>query len=233
MKDSVQKPFASLRVVKEGKTFALRWGDRPLLTPAGHPYAVPTEELAEAMAEEWRKQGDKLKPATMPMTQLAATALDIVAKDRDRIVRQVIAYASTELLCHRASDPLALVKRQEEVWQPLLDWCAVECKALLKVGQGVMPIEQTPEAIRALHDLVETFDDFELAGLSHGVEVTGSLILGLALAKRERSATEIFKAAELDASFQALAWGADSATTARFNAVRQDLEVCERWFGVL
>ncbi len=233
MKTKASELLAELNVHHEGKHYALLRGDKPLMTPAKRPYHLPTKELAEDVAREWRAQGDKIAPATMPMTQLAATALDIVSKDRERIVRQIVAFASTELLCHRADHPPQLAERQQEVWQPLLDWCALRFKALMKVGNGVMPIEQTTEAVRALHDGVAVYDDFMLAGLSHAVEVSGSLVLGLALAERERSAVDIFKAAELDSSFQALAWGADPVTTARFEAVRRDLENCEKWFTLL
>lgn len=224
------KIFEGLRVKKDQGAFGIYRVDKALLTPAGHSYRLPTERMAEAVVSEWKSQGDKIVPANMPMTQLAATTLDIVSKDRERIVRQIIAYASTDLLCHRADQPMALVERQQEVWQPLLDWCALEFKALLRVGTGIMPIDQDAGAITALHEAVTAFDDFTLAGLSHTVEVSGSLVLGLALAKHQRSAMEVFKAAELDASFQALVWGTDPATEARFNNARQDLENCERWF---
>lgn len=225
--------FAHLTLRNEGGFYVICRGDQPLATPAQHPYALPNQALAQAVADEWRAQGEKIVPASMPMTQLASTALDIVAKDRDQLMRQILSYATTELLCHRADHPPELAARQNKLWQPYIDWCALRYKALLNVGTGIMPIAQTAEALGALHDGVAAYDDFMLAGLSHAVDVSGSLVLGLALAERVHSATDIFMAAELDASFQTLQWGADPVATARFDSVRRDLGNCERWFRLL
>lgn len=216
-----------------GPGFALRQGDKPWLTPAGAPYVVPTQALAEKIAQEWRAQGEKVVPSTMPLTQLAATALDVVAKDPARILNQTLAYAQTELLCHRAELPEALAKEQERVWQPFLAWLDSQCQAALKVGVGIMPVPQPAHALEALRALLETFDVFALAGLSSAVDATGSLVLGLALAKAFAPVDQIFQAAELEAHFQGLAWGSDPVTDARFCAVRRELEACALWFALL
>ena len=42
---------------------------------------LPDRALAEAIAEEWRAQGEEIIPATMPMLRLANTAQDGVAAD--------------------------------------------------------------------------------------------------------------------------------------------------------
>jgi len=233
MRTTVGKLFVDLRVVREGALYALYRGEKALATPRGHPYALPTKALAEAVAGEWRAQKEKIVPLTMPMTQLAATAIDIVGKDRERIVRQIVAYAATELLCHRADDPEDLVHRQQEDWQPLLDWYAVRFGALLREASGVMPVEQTAEAVTALHGAVAAMDDFVLAGLSAAVDASGSLVLGLALLEGERDADAVFKAAELDTRFQAVKWGVDPAMQARMDGVRREIEACERWFGLV
>ena len=49
---------------------------RPLRTPARHALALPSAALAEALAEEWRAQGETLAPHAMPLTRLASTAQD-------------------------------------------------------------------------------------------------------------------------------------------------------------
>ena len=37
---------------------------------------LPTRALAEAIAEEWRAQGEEMRPVAMPLTRLANTVLD-------------------------------------------------------------------------------------------------------------------------------------------------------------
>lgn len=230
---NLSEQLTNLTVIEEQKRYILQANGKPLLTPAGKPYRLPTAALAEAIAKEWRAQGDKIVPATMPMTQLAATALDIVASDRERIVREVLAYSSSELLCHRAEQPETLAARQEEIWQPFLGWCDRKFGAHLLTSKGIMPIPTKPDTVAAFRKALDDLDDFVLAGLSHATGVTGSLVLGLALAKHFCDAGHAFEAAELDAGFQTLKWGVDPVTEARFKAIQQDLANCERWFGLL
>ncbi len=53
--------------------FAVLLDGRPLKTPSRSAYALPSRELAEAIADEWRGQGDEIDPDTMPLTRLVNT----------------------------------------------------------------------------------------------------------------------------------------------------------------
>jgi chaperone required for assembly of F1-ATPase len=56
-------------------------GHVALKTPGKSPLVLPTRLLAIAVAAEWECQArGKLKPHTMPLTSLAATALDQVRR---------------------------------------------------------------------------------------------------------------------------------------------------------
>ena len=213
--------------------FGILLDAKVLKTPAGLDYACPTRALAEAVAAEWQEVKDKIDPKTMPMTQLTATALDLVTTQRDYIVDQIIAYAATDLLCYRATEPAALVARQMAAWQPYLDWALLQFDALLKITSGVRHIEQDAQAVQALRRAVAGCDDFQLAALQNAVTVAGSLVLGLALIHRWRDAEAIFNAAEIDASFQIERWGAEEEAVARQEAVRAELVSVARFVGCL
>ena len=60
-----------------------------------------------------------------PFYQLAFAAIDITAKARDKTIDDIVNYAGSELYCHRAEQPQALVRQQADMWQPLLDWCVI------------------------------------------------------------------------------------------------------------
>jgi len=70
------------RVYKQATARAAEggWGvaldGRPMRTPTKHELIVPSAALAEAVAAEWDAQQDEIRPATMPLTRLAATAID-------------------------------------------------------------------------------------------------------------------------------------------------------------
>ena len=216
-----------------GEGFLLLCNGKGMMTPAEKEFVLPTQALGEAIVAEWRAQGEKINPSSMPMMQLASTALDIVPRERVAIVDQVSAYAGTDLLCHRAEQPPELADRQQKVWQPLLEWCARRYDAPLNVGIGLMPVAQPAASLSLLRRVVGGYDNFALAGLRQAVDVSGSLVLGLALAERHLTVQQVFDAAELDHSFQIEKWGEDPASLSRRAGVLRDLDACAVWFDLL
>lgn len=206
---------------------------RVLKSPAKAPLVLPTAALAEGIAREWREQGEKVQPATMPLMQLAATCVDRVAAQRDAVIDGVATYGGTDLLCYRAEYPEALTLRQAQHWQPLLDWAALHHDALLLPTGGIVHQPQDPAALRALRRAVAEQDDWRLTGLQNAVSVTGSLVLGLALLQGRIDADQAFELSELDASFQIERWGEDAEATARRAELRRDLDATLRYLGSL
>ncbi|MBI3453539.1 MAG: ATPase, partial [Rhodospirillales bacterium] len=94
--------------------FAVLLDGKPLRTPMGTAVVVLSSALAEAIADEWRGQGAKPDLARVPLTRIAGTALDRVPPRRAELIRALVVYAGTELLCHRADRPADLVARQQQ-----------------------------------------------------------------------------------------------------------------------
>ena len=157
--------------------------------------------------------------------------LDFVSHNRRELIDRIIAYAGSELLCHRADAPPELVEAQQKTWQPLLDWCAARFQAPLKTGTGIMPITQPPASLQVLRRVVEGYDDTRFAALMRAVQASGSLVLSLALAEKHITAVQAFEAAELDASWQMEKWGEDAETEARRAGIKSELELCVRDFA--
>src|SRR5688572_18550432 len=129
--------------------FAVLLDGKPIRTPAGRPLTAPTQALADRIAGEWMGQGDRVRPATMPFTQLLNTALDRLSegKTRDDAVAEIAGYAATDLVCFRAAQPAALAERQRAAWQPLLDWLAETHGATLAATESLAAPAQAPEAL--------------------------------------------------------------------------------------
>src|SRR5690242_12738552 len=107
--------------VTVGGDNAILLDNRPVKTPAGNRLALPTRALAEAIAQEWREQGDAIVPASMPLTKYANATLDGVAQNRALVAAELAGYGGNDLLCYRADEePLAI--RQAAQWDMLLDW---------------------------------------------------------------------------------------------------------------
>ncbi len=213
--------------------FAVTLDRRRLMTPMREPIVLPTRALAEAVAAEWRLQNKKIQPATMPLTRIVFTALDRVAAVRAEVIEELTAYAGTDLLCYRADQPEDLVRRQEEVWQPLLDWLAERFQAPLVETRGIVPLPQPAESLAALSQALHQLDNLRLSAVAVAVVAAGSLAIGLALAESRLDAAGAFAAAELDATHQAERWGEDPEAARGRAEIRADLEAAEQFLRLL
>jgi len=213
--------------------FTVLLDGKPVKTPKRVVLNLPNLALAEAIAEEWREQGDILDTQKMPLTRLAFAAIDVVTPERAHVANETVNYARSDLLSYRAEDPPDLVARQAKVWDPLLDWAAETYGARLKVGAGVRHVTQPAEAIAELETAVSRYDEFELAALHTATSITGSLILALALAEEEVDAGEAFDAAMLEEKFQSEKWGIDAEAEKRRRHLLVELTAAERFLRLL
>lgn len=203
-------------------------------TPRNLDLAVPYLAVAEAVLAECRAQTqERLDLRTMPVTQMALTVLDVTSAKRGEIISNILRYGETELLCQRADEPAKLKEAQAAAWQPYLDWAKTAYGAELSVTTGIAPAPQAATSLAALRAVIDRMNDYELTGLSEAVGVSGSLVLGLALAAGHSSVEEIFKAAEFDRLWQVAEWGEDEEAAARLAAVRADLDFCRRWLSLI
>jgi len=206
---------------------------RPVERPARRELTVPSRDLAEAIAAEWDAQETDIRPHTMPLTRLAATALDHTAARRDTIVNEIANYAGTDLVCYRAEQPPALAARQEAAWQPLIDWAAGRYDAGLAVTAGILPTPQSPASLKAFAATVASFDDFRLTALQAATAACGSLVIALALAEGRLDADAAFAASQIDETFQVEAWGEDAEAMKRRALLADDIKAAERFLQLL
>ncbi|HEY0832975.1 MAG TPA: ATP12 family protein [Azospirillum sp.] len=211
----------------------VRLDGRVIRSPAKAPLVFASQALAQGVAAEWEAQGDEVHPNAMPLMQLASTAVDVVGKQRDGIVTAVAKYAETDLLCYRAERPQALIDRQAQAWQPLLDWATLRYDAPLHVCAGLMPKPQPADATRALRHAVEALDDWTLSALQLATGACGSLVVALALIEGRVDAAEAFAVSQVDETFQIEQWGEDPEATKRRAALRADIASARRFVDLL
>lgn len=209
--------------------FIVALDGKAVRTPGKRALRLPTPLLGEAIATEWRDQGDEIAPASMPLTRLANSALDRTAPHRAQVIEQVAAYAGADLLCYRAAGPSVLVERQSGAWQPVLDWLCEVHGAALSVTTGIVPVTQEADALSAVFTVVAGFGDFRLTGLHAATAATGSVALGLALAAGRIGAEETWCTAHLDDLYQAENWGGDEEAERRLDAVRDEIAAAARF----
>ena len=197
---------------------------RPVRTPGRNLLRVPTEELAEAIAEEWNAQGETVDPQSMPLTGLANAAIDRVAPDPAAFGRTLAEYGESDLLCYRAEGPQSLVERQQRVWDPLLGWARTRFGVELETTAGVMHRAQSASTVERLGRAVAARGAFQLAGLAPLVTIAGSLVIALALAEGAIGLGPAWDAATLDEAWQAEQWGEDALAAAALANRRREFE---------
>ena len=201
--------WAEVAVLPEAGGFALRLDGRALRTPAKAPLRVPNRALAEAVAEEWRSVGERVDPVSMPVTRAVNAAIDKVAPERAAVAEELAGYGDSDLTCYRAEEPRALVARQAEAWDPLLEWAAERHGGRLGLRAGVMPRPQDRAALDRLAAPLRDMDAFALTAMSDLVGLSGSLVIGLAAASGEWEPDDLWARSRVDETWQEEQWGRD------------------------
>ena len=215
-----------------GEDWEVRLDGKPVRTPGKSHLLVPSEALAEAIAAEWRAQDKTVDPSTMPMTRFANSALDKVRPQHEAVAAMLAGYGETDLLSHRAEHPPELVARQGAGWTPWLDWLDDRHGVRLATRPGVMPVAQDADALARLGEVVADRDAFALMALHDLVGLTGSVVLGLAIAEGALGWSEGWDLSRIDEEWQAEQWGADEEAAQAAALKRQGLEEAHR-FGTL
>jgi chaperone required for assembly of F1-ATPase len=225
--------YREAAAVADGDVWRIALDGKVVKTPARNPLSLPTKALAEAIAAEWDAQDAKIKPDTMPLMQLASTAIDRVAPDRNRIIAETAGYAATDLVCYRADAPDELIARQAAQWDPLIDWLRKRYDVSLQTAAGVMAIPQSEQALATLSRAVAAQDNLRLTALGVMTGAAGSLAIGLAVLEGRISPEDAAAAAQLDELYQAERWGIDPEAEKRRANQKADLVAARRFLDLL
>src|SRR4249919_3511046 len=84
---SLPKRFYNDVAIKdEGGGVGVLLDGKPVRTPGKAPFVAPNKALAEAIGDEWRGQGARINPATMPLTRLANSVIDGVKGHEEAVI---------------------------------------------------------------------------------------------------------------------------------------------------
>jgi chaperone required for assembly of F1-ATPase len=225
--------YKSVAAVPVEGGFGITLDGKPLKTPAKAALVLPTEALAQAVADEWDAQVETVRPDSMRLMQLASTALDRVALHRAAVVEEAAGYAASDLLCYRAEAPDSLVAREVALWQPLLDWAMVRFDAPLIVTSGIVHVEQPAASLKALKAVLETLDVLTLTAVADLTAACGSLVLALAVWDGRIDADAAAAATLIDETVQNERWGEDAEAKVRRERLISDIHEAGRFLGLL
>ncbi len=197
------------------------------------PLATHSHQLADAVADEWRAQGDHIERHAMPLTGMLSSVIESGAEKQAEWREEVLNYLCSDLLCYRAETPSALVDRPCEIWDPYLSWFQVQFGASLISTSGVISVEQPEEASQSVRAELEKTTAETLLALRIVTGILGSAVLALALWKKAKTPEEIFEASRVDERFQQSQWGADHEASEREEKMRAEFLSAARFLDLV
>lgn len=201
--------WTQVQVAETAGGWGVHLDARPVRTPAKASLVVPTRALAAAIAAEWEAQQAEIRPDTMPLTRAANAAIDKVSRQSSEVADMLAGYGDSDLICYRAEGPAALVARQSEAWDPLLEWAESVLSARLVPFVGVMHHPQDPAALARLQAHVRALDIWALTAFHDLVSLSGSLVIGLAALHGLHPADRLWQLSRVDEGWQQELWGQD------------------------
>jgi chaperone required for assembly of F1-ATPase len=210
----VKRFWKEVSVGPEDGGWAIRLDGRPVRTPARALLLIPSENLAQAIAEEWRSIDGEIDPRAMPLTGLANAAIDRIAPARQAFAGGLARYAEADLACYRSEWPPDLVSRQAQSWDELLAWARRRYDVDFCTTTGLLHVPQAQATVERLSQAVAALDDFHLAGLSPLVTTGGSLVAALAVLEQAITPEAAWLAVSIDERWQLEQWGSDAEAAA-------------------
>jgi chaperone required for assembly of F1-ATPase len=229
MKRPLPKRFyARVGLTERDGGFGLTLDGKPVLTPARAPLIAPTRALAEAVANEWRRQGDQIDPADMPITRMVNTAIDGVSRAMAATAAEIVKFAGSDLICYRAGEPDSLVAAQNAAWEPALAHFRDAHGIRFLCAEGVVFVDQPAESLALIEGLVAREAEkpdgaLRLAALHVMATLTGSVLLALALIEGALDFDAAWSAAHVDEDHEWRLWGHDDEASERRAARLKDM----------
>jgi chaperone required for assembly of F1-ATPase len=199
--------YKAVSIVEAADGWRVLLDGRAVKTVGGRAQVMPTQALAQALAEEWAAQGEEIDPAAFPLRDMVDYTLDVVAADPAEAIAALIPYAETDTLCYRADPDAHLYPRQLEVWEPVLREAEARYGIQFERVSGIMHRPQSPATLAALRGALEGADPYTLAGLRNLTSLAASLVIALAALEDGADLDRLWAAASLEEEWQADLWG--------------------------
>lgn len=181
---------------------------RVLKTPMRRPLELLSQDVAEVVADEWRSQGEHIKPKEMPCTTIGCTTIDRVQHEEpEASVARMMPFLEMDTLCFEDDDTL-LAEQQRREWGPVRSWFEQHFGVVLATARGLGAPAHPEETLSSVAIALSGRSPWELCALEIAVSSAKSLIVGTALLERaDVTAEDALRWALLEEHFQIERWG--------------------------
>ncbi len=214
-KAAVKGARAPYKITLDGKV---------MKTPLKSDLKVPNKALAREIAVEWNGQEEFVDLNAMLLTRYASATQDGTEPRKQAIVDEIVAFASSDLVCYRADTPQGLVDRQSAAWDPVLKWAQDTHKLNFICVAGVIYASQPDPTLGRAHNLLMAKNAHSLTGIHNLTTLLGSALLAMAVVDGANSADECWNAAHLDEDWNIEQWGSDDDAIERRKVRRAEFD---------
>jgi len=214
---SLNKRFYEKTNVEErGLSFAVTLDGRIVKTPARRELILPSQQLAQIIAQEFDQQAETINPALMPATRLANTVIDGIVDNPQPIAEDIMRFIAADQLFYRVSEPEELKQRQMSAFDPLLDFIEAKFSIQFEIGEKLAFITQKRESLSPLRHYINAITSpFVLGGLHAITSLTASGLIAIALKEAAIEGDKAWEIAHLEEDWTAEHWGQDAEALAR------------------
>lgn len=228
--DTLKKFYKEACVAGKAPPYSIALDGRTMKTPLKSTLEIPTKALAEAIAAEWNAQEEVVDLAQMYLTKYANTAIDVVALRKEAVVDEIVAFASSDLICYRADTPQGLVERQTAAWDPVLAWAQKTHKLNFICVAGVIYASQPEPTLALAHEMLMARDAYGLTAIHNLTTLTGSALLSVAVVEGAITPQACWSAAHLDEDWNIELWGTDEDASRRRAVRREEFDGILRFY---
>ncbi|RZC45828.1 hypothetical protein C5167_038768 [Papaver somniferum] len=200
------------RLADDSNGWSVMLDFRTLKTPSKRTLKLPTLFLAKAIAAEWEyQQDDGIRPFTMPLMELACTALERVPLTRTKIIENLMKRFNQDLVfCRYPGDndvSIKILERQVEKIDPLLEWVESEFGFKPVVYSSFFGGKQEDGLANAVQSFLKKMDDCELAAIDAMAASSHSLIVSIGTFCGRLQIEEAIELIRLEEDVQVDRWG--------------------------
>lgn len=216
--------YKNVAIVQNGTEWHLLLDGKPIKTPEGTVIAAPSELMAQAMQQEWMKQGEKIDWNYLPVTRLVGGAQTLSDAEAQQLRTDLAAYVDTDMVCYW-SDEEAMAAQHKKHWQPVLDFVRARFDVSLATTTSMSPLSQPAAAHTAATSYLAALCPLSLVIFGRLAPALGSLWLAIALCEKTLDVQAAIAAAQIDEAFQTARWGEDAEALAVRTAKSEEIRL--------
>ena len=218
-------------IVKRNSNFLIERNNKFLKTPDGNLISIPYKKIVQLILTELNKKTTSNDSVTY--IKITNSAIDKIIKDKDSFVNQIASQIHRDTICYFSKTPKSLFQLQIDSWKPLLKWIKKTYSVELNYSHSFEPLIQHKNNVQIIKEILVGCDVFKLSGISTLCQLTGSLVISLALCDSRLTYEEAFRASQLEESYQLSRWGKDSEASNRRKAISADIYKASNYLDAL